>query len=267
MNTIIVPTDFSRNAQVALDFAINIANHFDAKIHLIHSYEVHSRAGMMISLRDYIRTDAEESLGSEVSRVKTHLLRHTALEAKAIEGNPVDLICTYAEQFKADLIVMGTKGASGLKKIFMGSITAGLIDQAKNPVMAIPEEATYRPFQKITLALDITDSNTIESMRLLMDLSKAYKSILNILHVEKKNAEATQPPEAGFYCPPIPHAYYTIENNNVLEGIDEFLNQHQTDLLVMIHNERKLLDRIFNKSKSKEKAMNTTLPLLVIPHA
>ena len=148
MNKLFVPTDFSENAENALKFAINVANHFESKIFLLSVYQVHSPTGNFRDLERFLINENEMQLSVLVKKYKTSLFHDTSMEATTINGSTIHTIANFADSHDVDLIIMGTQGSSALNEIFIGSTTVGAIKKARKPILAIPGGFVYRPFKK-----------------------------------------------------------------------------------------------------------------------
>ena len=85
-------------------------------------------------------------------------------------------------QQKPDLVVIGTKGKSLLKEIFIGSTTKALVNQSPVPVLAIPNKADYRDFNNVLYASDFREVD-IEALRQMIELVKPYKPQIKLIHV------------------------------------------------------------------------------------
>ena len=127
MKKILIPTDFSKHANNALRYAINIGNYFEAEIELLHIYETKSTVGSETLKREDLKEVAERDLSDNIRSFKDLIFGKTILNGRAIDGNPIETICKIANSEDFDMIVMGTQGASGLKGIFLGSNTSGVM--------------------------------------------------------------------------------------------------------------------------------------------
>ena len=266
MNHLIVPTDFSENAKNALIFAINIANHYDdCTIHLIHVYETRAETGIMAPVKDFMTNQANRSLQELVSEVKPNLLHGTDLVAKAIEGFATDIIIQYAKIVEADFIIMGTQGASGLKEIFMGSNTAGVIKESQTPVLAIPAECKYRSFRDIVLAIDSNIVSTDEVLQPMTQLAKKYNSKIKIVHVGKEKEAAAVDAGVDIYLSDFKHSFHFVEDKNINHGINQFVEEHdESDLLCMIRRDRSFFSELFHRSATTKEVFDSPLPLLIM---
>ena len=265
MKNILVPTDFSENAENALRFAINIANHFESQIYLINVYNPQSQTGMFMSVRDFMKNDSEVQLSKLVKKYKGGLFHDTNLEAKAIEGLPVDVITQLAKKLSADLIVMGTQGASGLKEIFFGSNTEAVIQKAKCPVMAIPNKYQYHPFRRIVFAVDSLDISAALILEPLSQLAQSYKAKVEVLHFAAEAVVVGIDPSIDIYLQDVERSFHQYTNiSNVSASIDEFAKQCHADLLCMIRRKRSFFNRIFHASTTRQEVFHSEIPLLIL---
>ena len=186
------------------------------------------------------------------------------MKATAIEGYTMTTIVKYANSVKADLIIMGTQGASGLKEFFMGSNTAGVINKSTIPVLAIPANATYRDIKKIAFAVDSLIVNTGDIIRPLVQLSKEYNAKVEVIHVEKQKQMAVVDAGIDVYLSEIDHSFQLIQDNSVINGINKHVEQTNPNILCMIHRQRSPLANLFHSSITNKEAYNSPVPLLVL---
>jgi nucleotide-binding universal stress UspA family protein len=142
--TILVPTDFSADAEAALEHAVEFARLFGARIHLIHAWYIAPQAATPWSysfpagLIDDVRRDA---LG-RVEALRDKVAARGIEASCEISGEPPSLAITAAaERQKADLIVMGTRGLTGVKHVLLGSVAERTLRFAPCPVMVVKTPA------------------------------------------------------------------------------------------------------------------------------
>jgi len=142
--TILVPHDFSDDANAALETALDLARRLGAEVHLLHSYQqpidvitpygVAIPAGLLPEIRAAalarLRQIAERHAGSGVP-----------LQVRVVEGSPSVAITDAAEQLRADLVVMGTRGLTGLRHLLLGSVAERTLRTARCPVLTVKAAA------------------------------------------------------------------------------------------------------------------------------
>ena len=265
MKKILVPTDFSEHANNALRYAINIGNYFEAEIELLHVYEMHSIIGSATLVREYLKEDAERDLSDNIRSFQELVFGKTILKSRAIDGGTIDTICSLANNENFDMIVMGTQGASGLKEIFLGSKTSGVMKQTRIPILAIPNRFTYRPIKDITFAVDSGIVAEEEVLNPLLELAKAYKSNVKVLHLEKEKMVVGYDPGIDFSLGDIPHTFHRISGSNDVNGVvNLFVFEENSDMLCMIRRDRNFWSNLFYQSVTTKEVFDSPVPLLIL---
>ncbi len=174
-----------------------------------------------------------------------------------------------------DLIVMGTKGASGLKKILIGSNTVNVISKTKVPVLVIPEVARFENFLKkgksrIVLATDLDLLENENALDILKEIALLIiEPKIRVLSVRPKNTRLPGSKRTerdfllSFFNPKIESERVTVFSSSVIGGINFYLNQKNEDtgMLAMIARDS---GHLIQKHYTREMASHTHLPLLVL---
>lgn len=141
LKRILVGSDFSRDAEAAVDCAWNLAQGFDAEIHLVHAMEPPRRiplfrttAGRPEGMEAVLARNLETRLDELTRRAGDHPLR---ARSAILKGRPWEELARYASEHDMDLIVVGARGHSLLGTLFLGSCTDRLTRQARCPVLSI----------------------------------------------------------------------------------------------------------------------------------
>jgi len=169
---------------------------------------------------------------------------------------------------------MGTKGASGLKKILIGSNTINVIAKTRTPVLVIPEAARFENFlnkekNRIVFATDLISLQNEHVIDLVKEIALLImQPKVSVLSVRPKNANLTHLKKAernfllSLFEPEIDSDRVTVFSDNVINGINFYLNKNtDTGLVAMIARNSA---QLFQKSYTREMASHTNLPLLVL---
>ena len=144
INRILVPVDFSESSESAVEHAIEFAKAFGSEIDLLHSYQITPGsvlpydAAFPPSIFDDLRSAATEQLTKVRDRVQA-----AGVECKMhlSQEVPSHAIQQAADELKADLIVMGTRGLSGLKHVVLGSVAERTVRIAPCPVLTVNQKS------------------------------------------------------------------------------------------------------------------------------
>jgi len=190
LNIILVPIDFSENSLNALDTAIAIAKRQKARLILLHVFStnpsiVYPQLGIAT---DFIYAKFSESPEKELQILAEKIKEGHSLECQAVvvPGAVCPVITEQASTLKADLIVMGTHGVSGLREFFMGSCAYAVLKNAPCPVLTIPAYHKWEHFKKILFPVRAM-ANAIEKYqvaRSIIQKNKAELIVMGLLEID-----------------------------------------------------------------------------------
>lgn len=266
MKTILVPTDFSSAAQNAAEYAVCLAKEINAKVLLLHAYRVPvpaTEVPIMMPTPEELQKENEDFLKKEAIRLKKKI--GLDVQYKALMGFAVDEILE--EEKNAYLVVMGITGSGKLSQALIGSISTAMIRKSEKPILIIPEKAEYKKPKKIVFACDYDSRTNINVLDVLKDFIKIFASKIFVLNVSQKKELVSV--ESGTKLEhklnDVEHIYYFPENEDVVDGINEFVLAHHADMVAIIPHRYNLIERLFHKSVSKKMAFHTHVPLLALP--
>ncbi|NNE25323.1 MAG: universal stress protein, partial [Saprospiraceae bacterium] len=184
-------------------------------------------------------------------------------------GYFVDTIKRMVAKHKIGLIVMGTKGASGLKKIIVGSNTSAVISKVKCALLAIPENAIYENPKEIAFATDFKvayNHKMLETLKEVITLNKVSLRILNVLRKGKKLNDKQNSNKALLtdYLKDIGYSFYTLSKAEVDEALQCFVESRNIDMIAMVEKDRSLLQKILIRPTVKNISYHIDVPFLVL---
>ncbi len=271
MKKIIAAIDFSDASFNALSYAAYLANAFNSTLIVVNAYNDTD------AIDEIPVTEIFDS-GSDLDKANHNFLvaqmegvvRKFTVKIKGIvkKGKTIPVINKIANDEKASLIVMGMKGRGKSSSIF-GSTTTAMIGKTTLPMIIVPEKTTYQPFENIIIAVDFKESTPASKCKVLNEIIKKYDPFLQILNVQKKNSRLT--PEtiagkirSGLMWDKYNHNFNIIENDDVGDGINQFLKKHPAQLVAMVARRHGLVERIFNKSNTRRMTKQANIPLLIM---
>ena len=158
INQILVPTDFSENAQHALNYAVALAKQCSAKLHLLHIPVIPTYLLMDLSYSPgpeavtRILNESQDALDEQAQAVAAAGVEHfTAIR----EGTVHEVIRDYAKEHDVDLVIVGTHGRTGVSKLMYGSVTERVIKTVHTPIVVVPPEGGVTP-SSIVMSFDFS---------------------------------------------------------------------------------------------------------------
>lgn len=264
MKTILAPVDFSDASMNAVAFAAEMAKRSSARLLIVH---ISQKGGDDDEVKDKLKSieeDLKKSFGAELN-----------CDSFPAHGDLITALKKIMKVQQPDLLVMGTKGASGLKKLLIGSNTVNVISKIRVPVLVIPEVARFKDFLKkgkrrIVLATDLDALENENGLDILKEIALLIiEPKIRVLSVRPKNARLSNEKREerhfllSVFNPEIESERVTVFSNSVISGINYYLSQRNTDagLLAMIARDS---GKLIQKHYTREMASHTHLPLLVL---
>lgn len=271
MKNILVPTDFSGNATHAIRFALELSRKQKSKITLFHSFVLPVYATdipVFPQADEELRKVSEEALSNLVSKLKAEN-PGVDIDSFVSQGYAEDEIVDAAKSSGADMIVMGTQGASGLREALVGTITASVMDHAECPVMAVPEGASFTSFDKIVYATSYAEGD-FQHVEEIIDFARLFDAEVILLHISSGTVDTSYEFESieRFKERIVEDSQYErisfklLENKSVYEGLNQFLEEVKADLVAMTLHKRSFVQKLFNRSITKRMAYHTHIPLI-----
>jgi len=264
MKTIIVPIDFSDASANALSFAAELCNRAAARIIIVN-----------IIQNEEDEETAKNKLTTTESDLKNSFGAGLNCESLIAHGDLITSLKKLIAVQQPDLIVMGTKGATGLKRILIGSNTVKVIANINVPVFVIPEVARFEDFSRkgknrIVLATDLEFFENEAALAVLKEIALLIiEPKIRVLNVRPEDTGLPDVKRSernfllSFFNPEIETERMTIFSDDVMDGINYYLNEKASDsgMVAMIARDS---GGLFQKHHTRVMASYTHLPLLVL---
>lgn len=272
MKTILVPTDYSKTAINATHYAIEIAKLMKAKIILLHVFDIPVTVTdipvAITSFQDFEKIKKEELKDYEHELVTKHG-KSVSISSTLKPGFVNDEIKDIVHEKKIDLIVMGITGVGRLPQLLIGSNAARVIKNIDCPIITLHENIKFHPIKKIAFATDYSDieeSHALNKVIGFVQLFKAKLLLINIIEPSEKPNEKKKLSGAllKHIFDSINHTVFFRKNEDVIDGLNKFVDKQNVDMLVMLPKKHTIFSRLFHESNTKKMAFHTHIPLLTI---
>lgn len=279
MKKILVPTDFSNNATKAVDYAVAIAEKAGAEIILLNTLAVvdttfSSRNAVFEEYNNALAADLKEQLkGLQQTVEKKSTVNITT---KFFKGGIADSILKCAIDENINLIVMGTRGASGIERMLWGSTTAGIIGNTTIPVLAIPKGAEWKGLKNILFATRHFEADD-KTLIPILNLAQLESALVHVaVFTDTDDEDLSDYLKHGrllnTYQQTLPVRYKDVKfKTEHLEGkefedtIEQYIKGYDIDMLAMTTHKRSFWGSMFSRSMTKSMAYHINIPLLAIP--
>jgi len=239
---------------------------------ILHSYEIPiPMAEMSLDMKPGKSDEFEREANERIAHLKERIpgLQTVEVTYKTEMALLAEAVRNAVESEETDMIIMGTKGSSGLVDFLIGSNAADVVKITECPVIVAPQSFNEFRLRHIVFATDFLKINDHSVLQILVSLARIFDAEIEILNVDEQNTmviedveEAREASELHNFFKDVKHTYRFSANKNVVEGIIEYAASHDTDLLAIMPRKHKLFSRVFNKNVTKKLAHKTEVPML-----
>lgn len=279
IKNILVATDFSNEAYAALFYATQLLATEPCTFHIINIYDdlrssSNSRTIRFIGdkeLRD-LHINSLESLTKITHRIKrdTDNLLHS-FNTISSKGAIPSVIVQTIDELHIDLLVMGNKGKTGAKELFMGSNTISVANTAVQcPILAIPKEKEYTPQHEIAFVTDYKKGCSRSTIDPLLTLAEISKAAIRVIHINEENTMSPKQ-EANKKLLELclkerVHSFHNLHGfTDKAKVIQGFLSKRKITMLAMTYRKRNFLERLIYEPVIRDMSIYTKIPFLILP--
>ena len=268
---IVLLTDFSPLSKIAIAYGIKMGAPVFAEFTILNivRFEGASKTNLKTKqIERAIQTIAEEEGKYFIDELRKEIKGNYKIEFKAVRAHTVaEMVKRYTEKNATNIVVMGSRGASALKKVRLGGTTVSVIDDCSVPVLAIPEFANFKNLQNIVYATDLKD--TQKELNVIIEFARNYGSTIHVIHVVPSMDKKVEAAKSSVEELIRKAGYDKLEFKLILEedipkAIDNYIKETKADLLTTFTHKLSLEEKLFAKSVTRTLAYLGTIPLLAI---
>ena len=297
LRRLLVPLDFSGLSRQALGCAVPLARKYRAKISLVHVVQPPVVMDALPGGSAYLSVNSDELLKAAkayLAELAAQLVPKELLDQTVVvEGNPAFEVISTAESLQADLIVLSTKGRSGLKRVFLGSTAERIVRHAHCSVLTVrrqpdaPEKPVYPerlPWRRILVPLDFSFSSlhALRVAAVLADQSNARLTLLNVVEpnpyaagleggplvipgdVFARNAKTQLPRIAQRFVPSSVRVTNLVGYGRAANVIADTAEEKEVDLIVVSTHGHTGLERLLLGSTAEHVVRHAHCPVFIV---
>lgn len=268
MKKLLFPTDFSPAAENAFVYALAMASKINAKIIVLHAYRQDEDSEEDAALNSL---DGVKQAAARLRKTaETHQLDHVELHFVLVEQDTIPAIVHTAKAEQADMVIMGTKGSTGLKEIFLGSVTSGVLGKIDTVLLAVPEGAKFKgEIGRIMYTVEYRDDER-EGLLRVIEFAKLFHAEIHCIHFDLSFTDML----SGImtrWKGDVSSAYSRIRFDTVIStdiavSANDYCIEQQIDVAAMLPRRMNFFRKFFSTSVSKRLVNHLKIPLLVLPN-
>jgi len=284
MKTILLPTDFKKHSETAMQFAIKIAQQTGAEIIITHAYLIPS---MDIPLPTYMTSNILEeqqaAVENELGYYKETISKYFYTNGDPIQSKslaeqdlPASEIVHLIKDKNIELVVMGLEDENHLFK-FLTSTAVQVLNNIHCPLLLVHEQSKVTDFKNICFALENIHED-LPKIGQLLPLAKVFNADVSLYHIDKSPEGIDdltnlweQRRHHDFLLHEIKQQYnypnisfrYNL-SDEIFDTMDGIVQQSHPDVLALVHKKRNWVQLVFHKSVIRHMIKNANTPLFII---
>ena len=271
MRTILIPLDFSEASINAFRYGTSMAAQNNSRVILLHVYKLDMAGGYSVP---YMHKDVIQKTEKRVmtqfqelmNELEEDVLGKINFNNIVCSGETVEEILRVSRVYHADHIVMGMRGENQMIRKILGGTSLSVINRASKPVLLIPYNTSYQPIQHIAYATNFEEEDP-RIIDQLLKLAKPYNAKVSCVHIREQDEKQDifkqeilmKAFEGDVSIENID--FLTLDYDNVVEGLNQFVKDRNVDVLVMLTHQRSIFSRLFTKSQTRQMAIESQVPL------
>ncbi|WP_445957098.1 universal stress protein [Yeosuana sp.] len=277
MKKILLPTDFSDNSWNAIEYALRLFKEDICTFFLLNTYTpiIYQMQYVLINPVEYdfydvIRDASLKGLKDIHDKIQKEFNNpNHSFELISKFNSLIPEINEQINDNAIDLIIMGTKGATGATEVLFGTNMVHVLKHAECPVLAVPSAFIYETPKEVLFPTDYELNFEPSVLNILKEIVIKQKSRINVMHVSSGYdlTERQENNKSGLetYFKNATYLFHDVRNMDITEAIDEFQLKTKVNLLVMVNNKHSFFENLFFKSTINQIGFHLVIPFLVIP--
>lgn len=275
---ILFPTDFSHAADNAFVYALRFAHRLGASLTTMHAYRIpylktERLPNTLKAVYESITIEEFEDYRDNIPHLRRIAeaqglgnipISHMMVEEK---HSTIEAILHSAKEAESDLIIMGTTGASGLKKAILGSTASHILEDAHCPVLAVPHEAIFDgTLDTVAMTTEFTELDRAALLRVI-EILQPLNPTVHCIHVDIAHTD------------PISHkmelfkqsfdgqsgiVFKVVDAISIEDALARYAENVNVDILAMLTHRRNFFQELFTYSMTKKMALHLRIPILAI---
>lgn len=264
---ILIPTDYSLNAQQATNYGIKLAQMLSADVLLVHAYHMPVVDPNFVPNIGADSEKEEQKMLDKVTQFNA-VFKNVSIDSRVIYGPIVDVLDKLCEEENIDLVVMGTKGQTNAIDGLIGTIASNVLKNVGCDVLVVPAEAEFGELDEIVLATDyhqLDDYSCFNTIKKILDRTDANLALvnvqneLNLFQIPSRTENRLQEFFNNYKL-----SKHFVQSDDIEAALEHFAKSHAADLIVLTAPHYSFWQKIWHRSLSKKMALHSELPVLVL---
>jgi nucleotide-binding universal stress UspA family protein len=260
VKNILVPIGTSTNSLSHLQYAFDFAQNFGAKLFLVQTYNVYTKAGTLVNVDAILAKESKAYLDDLVSKVDTKGVDFTV---KSLKGDLIDTLELVSKAADINLILIEPRTNSIKEEVFLGKTSGKIVKRTQIPALIVPEGTVFKPAKTILMAVKsaiIKKEGVLDPLKFFKEHFNATVDLLLVKTHYYKEGDFDLNNDLKSL---ISQTIYS-ENPTTYHGVLEHYRMHNPDMLCVVRRKRGFFSKLWEKNEILKKDFSSTIPVLVL---
>lgn len=260
MNNILVPIGTSPDSPQTLQYAIDFAAHFGAKVFVMDVFSVTTAVGSLANVEEKVAKSSKEQLKEVIDKVDT---KSTDIKIATYNGDIIDGLNSINKELGIDLIIISPKSNDIQEELYLGNTSGRIIKQTDIPALIVPKGTVFKPMKKILTAFGsgILKRNSI--LNPLITIKNKFKSEISLLLV-KRPGYSEDDLKVNTALMDLSKQLTITENATTYLGVMEHFQKEHPDVLCVFRRKRGFFKKLWEKNTILKSEFYVPIPVLVL---
>ncbi|MDC6385319.1 universal stress protein [Flagellimonas taeanensis] len=260
MNNILVPIGTSPDSSQTLQYAIDFASHFGAKIFVMDVFSVTSAVGSLANVEEKVAKSSKEHLKEVIDKVDT---KGIDIKIATYNGDIVDGVNSINKELGIDLIIISPKSNDIQEELYLGNTSGRIIKQTDVPALIVPKGTQFQPINKILTAFGSGILKRRSILNPLITIKNKFKSEVSLLLVKRPGySEADLKVNTALMD--LSKQLTITENATTYLGVMEHFQKEHPDVLCVFRRKRGFFKKLWEKNTIRKSEFYVPIPVLVL---
>lgn len=261
MKNILAPVGSSKNIVSHLQYAVDFARAFGAKLYVVQIYNVYTKAGTMINVDQILERESQAYLKDLMTKIDT---KGVEVIVNTVKGKLIETLELIRDTAEIDLILVEPRTNSTSDEVFLGNTSGKIIKQMDVPAaLIVPEGYKFKPVEHILMAVKSAIIRKENALAPLKDVKDNFKAKVDLLLVKTPYYNEGDFEVNEELSSLVSNTIYT-ENATTFQGVLEYYREISPDMLCVVRRKRGFFTKKWEKNVILKKDFSSSIPVLVL---
>ncbi|UII77750.1 universal stress protein [Flagellimonas sp. HMM57] len=260
MNNILVPIGTSPNSSDTLQYVIDFASNFGAKVFVMDVFTVTSGTGSLANVKDKVVKSSKEQLKEIIDTVDT---KNVEIKLTTYNGDIIDGLKEIDKKLGIDLILIAPRSNAIEDELYLGTTTGRIVKKTNIPTLIIPKGTTFKPIQNIMTAFGSGIVKRSRTLNPLIEIKDKFRASINLLLV-KRPGYSEEDLQVNTSLLDLSEHLTITSNPTTYLGVLEYYQAQQPDMLCVFRRKRGFFKKLWEKNTIPKSEFFVPIPVLIL---